>query len=157
MPSEYNEDEYEVVPLTPMRRLEERIRKVEKGSGATDREFVLDIMDLVKANQKLVDEVVKANSALRQDLQSVVSKMDEVLDSWKQFTELLKKAAGDEAMPESMAGKFDKLIDLNQQVLESMQRTQETMETMKSRPHSMPSTSPSPTGISKYPRIRVTR
>lgn len=157
MPSDFNEDEYEVVPLTPLRRLEERIRKVEGERGGTDREFILDVMDLVKSNQRLVDEVVKANNALRQDLQAIPSKIDELLEAWRQFMEILKKAAGEEALPESLAGKFDKLIELNEQVLESTRKMEESMNVMRVRPHAAPSAPTMPPGTSKYPRIRITR
>src|SRR3989338_3454308 len=122
MPEDYREDEYEVVPLTPLRRLEERIRKVEGNRGGNDREFILDVMDLVKSNQKLVDEVVKTDAALRKDLQAIPAKIDELLESWKQFLELLKKVASEDTMPQGLSEKFDKLIELNEQVLEATRK-----------------------------------
>lgn len=155
-PNEYREDEYEVVPLTPLRRLEERIRKIEQERGGADREFILDVMDLVKSNQKLVDEVVKANNALRTDLQAIPNKIDELLDVWRQFIELLKRAAGEEALPAGLGEKFDRLIALNEQVLESTKKLHEALASTR-RPHAVPPAPGMPPGTSKYPRIRIVR
>ncbi|QQG39595.1 MAG: hypothetical protein HYS81_04430 [Candidatus Aenigmatarchaeota archaeon] len=147
MPDDYGEEEYEVIPLTPLRRMEERLRKVEKKDENADREFIRDVMDLIKANQKLVDEVVKANNSLRQDLQAIPPKIDEVVESWKQLVELLKKATGEESMPESIVEKFDRLIELNEQVLEASKKTQGPA----------PPAYAQPPGTSKYPRIRIVK
>jgi len=63
------EDEnYEVIPLSPIRRLEERIKKLEKErEGFAYQGFMREILDLIQSNQKLVDEIVKANDQLRDE------------------------------------------------------------------------------------------
>ena len=59
MPME--EDEYEIVPVGPMRRIERRVERIEKGGG---NEMVKELIDVVRTNQKIVDEVVKINSEM---------------------------------------------------------------------------------------------
>ena len=55
------EDEYEIVPVGPMRRIERRVERIEKGGG---NEMVKELIDVVRTNQKIVDEVVKINSEM---------------------------------------------------------------------------------------------
>ena len=59
MPME--EDEYEIVPVGPMGRIERRVERIEKGGG---NEMVKELIDVVRTNQKIVDEVVKINSEM---------------------------------------------------------------------------------------------
>ena len=54
------EDEYEIVPINPLRKLEKRVDEVEK-SGVT-ADTLKELIDIVKANQRVVDDVVKINS-----------------------------------------------------------------------------------------------
>ncbi|MBI4174045.1 MAG: hypothetical protein HY517_00230, partial [Candidatus Aenigmarchaeota archaeon] len=58
MPME--EEEYELVPVGPLRRIEKRVEKIEK--GGTSNEMVKELVDVVRTNQKIIDEVVKINS-----------------------------------------------------------------------------------------------
>ena len=62
------EEEYEIVPLGPVRRLEKRLERIEKIRGD---ETIKDLIELVRTNQHVIDEIVKVNS-------DVVSKMSEL-------------------------------------------------------------------------------
>lgn len=116
-------EEYEMVPVGPIRRLEERIKKIEKGRESTSQQgFLREILELVQSNQQLVDEIVKANDELRDELSKIPPKIDELLDSWKEFIELLKETGGVE---EGGAGgirdeKMEELIKLNRQMLKEI-------------------------------------
>ncbi len=54
-------DEYELIPLGPIRRLEKRVERVESTSSSG---LTKDIMEIVKTNQEVVNEIVKINSEL---------------------------------------------------------------------------------------------
>lgn len=56
------EDEYELVPMNPVRRLEKRVDKIERSGGS--EELMKDLMEIVKTNQQIVDEIVKSNSEM---------------------------------------------------------------------------------------------
>src|SRR3990167_9076722 len=56
------EDEYEIVPVGPIRRIERRVEKMERSGGGN--EMVKELIDVVRTNQKIVDEVVKINSEM---------------------------------------------------------------------------------------------
>ncbi|MFC2142770.1 hypothetical protein ACFLQN_00015 [Candidatus Aenigmatarchaeota archaeon] len=77
------EDEYELIPLSPIRRLEKRLQKVEK--NATTGEVLGELMDIIKTNQQVVDHMAKTNSMLINritDLSNVVEKMITKVDDF---------------------------------------------------------------------------
>lgn len=82
MPME--EEEYELVPLSPLRRMEKRLEKIEK--AGTGQDMVKELIDVVKTNQQIVDDMVKINSDIINkiaDLSNAISgmmaKMDEFM------------------------------------------------------------------------------
>jgi uncharacterized coiled-coil protein SlyX len=79
-----DEEEYELVPLSPLRKMEKRLERVEKGS--TSQEMMKELIDVVKTNQQIVDDMVKINSEiinkiadLSASVSSMVAKMDEFM------------------------------------------------------------------------------
>jgi len=140
-------DDYEVVPVGPIRRLEEKIKKMERDrEGFAYDGFIREILELIQSNQKLVDEIVKANNDLREELAKIPGKIDELLKTWKDFIDILKEVGGAEATSSSMTIQFNKLIEQNQEMLNSM-------KSLKSRRLSKGSTDVS----KKYPKIKIKR
>lgn len=144
---EIESDDYEVVPVGPIRRLEERIKKMEKDKeGFAYESFMREILELIQSNQKLVDEIVKANDSLRDELAKIPGKIDELLKAWREFIEILKEVSGSESTSANITKQFNMLMEQNQQMLESI-------KTMKSRRISEG-------GIEapkKYPKIKIRR
>lgn len=144
---EIESDDYEVVPVGPIRRLEERIKKMEKDKeGFAYESFMREILELIQSNQKLVDEIVKANDSLRDELAKIPGKIDELLKSWREFIEVLKEVSGSEASTANITKQFNMLMEQNQQMLESI-------KTMKSHRRTE-------SGIEapkKYPKIKIRR
>ncbi len=70
------EDEYELVPMSPIRRLERRMERVEKtGSGVdTTRELI----EIVRANQSVIDEIVKINSDMMKKITDLINNVNEL-------------------------------------------------------------------------------
>lgn len=144
---EVESDDYEVVPVGPIRRLEERIRKMEKDKeGFAYDGFMREILELIQSNQKLVDEIVKANDSLRDELSKIPGKIDEMLKAWREFIEILKEVGGAESTSANITKQFNMLMEQNQQMLESM-------KTLKSRRISEGSIE----APKKYPKIKIRR
>ena len=61
------DDEYEIIPVSPLRKLEKRIDDLEK--AGVEAETIRELVDIVRSNQRVVDEIVKVNS----DMMSKVS------------------------------------------------------------------------------------
>ena len=148
---EIQSDDYEVIPLSPIRKLEERIRKMEREKeGFAYESFMREILELIQSNQKLVDEIVKANDELREELSKIPGKIDEMLKAWREFIDILKEVGSTEATASSLTEQFNRLVEQNKEMLEAI-------KSLKSR------TRVSTTGLgletvtAKYPKIRLKR
>ena len=63
------DEEYEVIPTSPIRRLEKRLSKVETvSSSAETRRLIEQIIELIKSNQRIIDDVVKAVVSVQTDV-----------------------------------------------------------------------------------------
>lgn len=72
-------DDFELVPLSPIRKLEKRLEKIEAGK---DKEIYSDLLQMIKINQETVDELTKLNTDLVKgisDLSTNVSGLTEKL------------------------------------------------------------------------------
>ena len=122
------EDEYELIPLSPIRRLEKRLQKVEK--NATTGEMLGELMDIIKTNQQVVDHMAKTNAMLVNritDLSNSVEKMmaktDEFINRIEtgEATEEEKKTDEEEKKMNERLAKLEKR--LNSVLLTRMAKT----------------------------------
>ena len=147
---EIDSEDYEVIPLSPIRKLEERIRRIEKErEGIAYESFIREILELIQSNQKLVDEIVKANDELREELAKIPGKIDEMLKAWREFIEILKEVGSTEATASSLTEQFNKLVEQNKEMLEAIR-------SLKARTRTS-ALGTIETGPSKYPKIRIKR
>ncbi len=125
---------YEIIPVTPIRKLEERMEKIES-SGSTPQlqNLINQIIELIRNNQKIVNDVIQANNDLRNELSKIPPKMDELIDTINGFLELVEAAGKEEmnVMPQPVQPNADafkpiidelkKISDQNQKLVESNQ------------------------------------
>lgn len=137
------EDEYELIQLSPIRKLEKRIAQLESSNvGVDTKAFFQEFVDIVKMNQQLVDEVIKANNTLRVELSRLPGKIEEMSKGVNELLSYIKAAAIEEVNPAAtesfkvMPEKMDKLIELNKRIVESNETLANLMDTMdrKMRP-----------------------
>ncbi len=145
IPSE--RDDYEVVPLTPLRRLEKRLEAIETTKSMSHLEKFIDkIIDMVEMNQRIVDEVVKANQGLREDISILISKIDDSQTKMSEFVDLIKEAGEQEGsetitkelidhvispMIDKIEVASNKTIDTNNQMVETLASIEKRMKTMQ--------------------------
>lgn len=139
MPEE--EEEFELVPISPLRRLEKRLDKIESTKGVDVKDFFSQLVEIVRMNQQLVDELAKANDALRIELSKLPGKLDDLIGNLNELISFIKASAGSEAAEAAAAGadlkpllkKMDSLIDLNKKIVNSNETMMATMDqlTMK--------------------------
>lgn len=119
-----SDEEYEVMPLSPIRKLEKRIEDLEKEKESGEYKGIIrEVMSLVKSNQQMVDEIVKSNNELRLQLEKIPRKVDQVLDQWEEFLDILEESEKQSRYSQQdniTSEKLEKLIELNQELLESM-------------------------------------
>lgn len=131
------EEEYEVIPTSPLRKLEKRMMKVESTTTSSEvRRLIEQIIELIKGNQRIIDDVVKANAELRTELSAIPGKVDELLASMHEFIDILKVSASEESPKESsepVLKKLAELVDLEKRNHEVSQATLTSMETIDKR------------------------
>ncbi len=121
------DDEYEIIPLSPIRRMEKRIDQLESTRPALDaKEFLHELIDIVKMNQQLVDEIVKANDALRIELSRLPGRIEDMTKSMNEFLSFIKSSAEEEVSGgisseafAPLADKLDELIETNKKMVDS--------------------------------------
>jgi hypothetical protein len=120
------DDEFELIPMSPLRRLERRLEKMEGTKGVDVKEFFNQLVEIVRMNQQLVDELAKANDALRIELSKLPGRLDELIGNLNELIAFIKAAgaespgsAGVGGNLEPLLGKMDALIDGNKKIVES--------------------------------------
>jgi len=118
--SEY--EEYELIPMSPLRRLEKRIDKMESTTGSEN--VIREIIDIVRMNQQMVDELARSNDALRIELSKLPAKIDELVTSMKEIVSFIRSSGEEENVSitkeamKPLVEKFDEMINTNKAISE---------------------------------------
>lgn len=154
-------DNYEIISVTPMRRLEERVKQIEESTTAAGvpqlQNLIAQIIELVKTNQKLIDEIVKADDRLRDELSKIPAKIEELVSAMKGFMDLIKMAGEEEVSftPEAMkpiAEQFQKMVEQNQRLVES---NQQVLESLGDISRKIRAGTPVSHLLTSYPRLKI--
>ena len=136
---------YEIIPVTPIKKLEERIEKIESaGTMPQLQNLINQIIELIRNNQKIVNDVIQANADLRNEFSKLPSKIDELIDTMNNFLSLVEAAGREEItapqpqqpspdMFKPMVEELKKISDQNQRVIESNQIVLEELDKMNKR------------------------
>lgn len=122
--------------LTCLKRLERRIENLERSSGLDIRDFYKDAVSILRINQEIVAELVKANDSLRVELSKLPIKMDELISKIDELLSLIKTAAEEEIAPkpleeQTLSEKLDELVAYNKRLVENNQALIDTLEEIK--------------------------
>jgi len=120
------DDDYEIIPTSPLRRLEKRINQVERTSTTSETQRLIEqIIELIKSNQRIIDDIIKADAELRDEISKVPGKIDELLSSMHEFMEILKTSATEETVTDiskdvmqPLVSKMNELIEQNKKNVE---------------------------------------
>jgi len=133
MMAEKTHDEYELIPMSPIRRLEKRMEQIETNPSFDTKDFFKEIVDIVRMNQQIVDEMAKANDALRLEISKLPSKMEQLISVMQELLTYIKAAAVEEAATPSqttlqpLLAKFDELIGSNKKIAEMNENVMSTL------------------------------
>ncbi len=121
-----NDEEFELVPLSPIRRLEKRIDSLENTTGGVDvREFFRELVAIIRMNQEIVDELAKSSDALRIELSKLPAKIDEVTKNLNELLSYIRAAAVEESTQISpdafkpLIEKLEQLVETNKKMMEN--------------------------------------
>ena len=144
-----DDDDYEVIPMGPIRKLERRVENLQEqqeqteqsGGGAGNEELVRDIMDIMKSNQKIVNDMTESTHELRNSVEDLTNKMDSVIDNMNDFMDLLNQAS-EMDMEGEVAGNIetrvanaigDKMDEMVSEVKTSNERIADNLENLNSQ------------------------
>lgn len=134
-----DKDEYELIPVSPLRRLEKRIETLEHFSAGDSKDIFKDIIDIVRMNQLIVDQLATSSDALRIELAKLPGKLDELLFNMKELISFIKSAGEVETSgvtPEVMkpvVDKLDELVKANKSITERNDSMLELLDTISKR------------------------
>jgi predicted transcriptional regulator len=125
------DDEYEIIPTSPLRRLEKRINQVERSSSTSETQRLIEqIIELIKSNQRIIDDIIKSDAELRDEISKVPGKIDELLSSMHEFMEILKTSATEDTVTDiskdvmqPLVSKMTEMIEQNKKTVEVGQAT----------------------------------
>jgi hypothetical protein len=134
-------EEYEIIPTSPIRRLEKRIDRVESTSSSSEvRKLMEQVIELIKSNQRVIDDIVKSNFELRNEMSKIPGKVDQLLSSMNEFMDLLKVSATEEVvsgvsseMMAPLTGKIGELVDQGKKGTEFTQAMLTSLDTIDKR------------------------
>lgn len=151
--------EYEVVPLTPIRRLEKKVDDLEKaGSIPQLQQLISQIVDLIRGNQKLIDSIVHADADLRNELSKIPPKIDDLARTMKDFIGLVEAAGREEIStpgPEAMRPIVDELKKMSEQNQRIVENNQAVLESLDNINRKLKSGTPVSQLLSAYPGMKL--
>ena len=118
------EVEYELIPVSPVRKLEGRLDRLEKSPAFDSGSFFREVLEIVRMNQQIVDELAKSNDALRIELSKLPGRLDDLITNTKELLSYIKVAGEQETTglgPEVMkpvVEKLDELVKENKKISE---------------------------------------
>jgi len=140
----HEHEEFELVAISPLRRLEKRMEGLEKDSSAFNmKEFYREMVDIIRMNQQLVDELAKANDALRIELSRLPGRIEELVTELKELLSYIKASSTEDQQTPSgqsvaegmkpIAQKLDVLIDTNKKIVDNNQALLNVLDEMEKR------------------------
>ncbi|MCD6477252.1 MAG: hypothetical protein J7K26_03810 [Candidatus Aenigmarchaeota archaeon] len=150
---------YEIIPVTPLRRLQKRVEVLEKaGTIPQLQSLITQIIELVKTNQNIINEIVKANSDLRIELSKIPKKIDELIETMKDFMDLIETAGSEEIVGpgtesiKPLIEEIKKLSEENKKLIENNTAIMEALETINKK---IKRGTPVSALLSSYPNIKL--
>jgi len=138
-------EEYELIAVSPLRRMEKRIEQLEQSHDTFDvKEFYREMVDIIRMNQQIVDELAKANDALRIEISRLPARIEELVANLKELLSYIKASATEEQMGASgseiagegvkpLAQKLDVLIETNKKIVDNNQALLNVLEEMDNK------------------------
>lgn len=154
-------ESYEIIPVTPLKKLEKRMEQVEQsGTMPQLQSLINQIIELIRSNQKIVNDVIQANTELRNEMSRLPPKIDDLTSTMKSFIGLVEAAGKEEVGSGSsdslkpMAEYMQKMVDQNQKILEGNQSLIDQLDSIGKK---MRGGTPVSQLMSSYPGLRLKR
>ncbi len=122
------EEEFELVPMSPIRRLEKKIKQLEANSSG---EVLKELVDVVKTNQKIVDDLVRINSSAIKEMSEINISLKMLIERLDSFLDRIDVSASEPS--NQLMEKINQLIEQNSKMNEAYEELSEKLEKMEKR------------------------
>lgn len=120
------DEEYEIIPTSPIRRLEQRLSKIETTTSSSEiGRLIEQIIELIKSNQRVIDDVIKSDAELRNEVSKVPGKIEGLISKMDEFLELLKASATEETVSQVSRDVFKPLEKKIGELVDETKKTNE--------------------------------
>jgi uncharacterized coiled-coil protein SlyX len=122
-------EEYELVSVTPVRKLEKRLDLLEKGSPGYNA-VLKDLVEMMKENQRVVDDLIKTNSELISGIGQLSQHLAGLTGKFDEFMESIE-VAGTSEEPKEWANIKDeakKMNELNKELDDRLKKLERQMK-----------------------------
>lgn len=150
-------EEFELIPISPLRRLERRLEKMEGTKGVDVKEFFNQLVEIVRMNQQLVDELAKSSDALRIEISRLPGKLDDLINNLNELISFIKASAGAEAAEAKPGGNLEPLLKKMDALIEGNKKIVDINESMMSSIDQLSTKIKKPSmgrGVSRLPPLR---
>jgi methyl-accepting chemotaxis protein len=132
------EEEFELLPLHPLRKLERRIERLEEEiKKSSHTEFLREIVDIIKITQVMIDEIVKSNEALKLEISKLYPKLDSLTVQLQELLNFIKMSAFQESLGAEafrpLMKKMDEMISIMKEISNTSRQTAEKIEGLERR------------------------
>jgi chromosome segregation ATPase len=122
-----SEDDFELIPITPVRKLEREIQalKNQLKSSPDQTGLVNQIIEILRMNQSIVDQLSTKQGELINKINDTNQKLDKLSDSINSLVEELIAGAEEEVgsaapMPAASDERLDKILEQNNALINSL-------------------------------------
>lgn len=118
-------DEFEMLPVTPIRRLERELRQMKEQIRGGDSQLAIQIVEILRMNQTLVDQLATKQGELMAKLSETNFNLQKLAASLDNLVGLLSAGAEEGIEEEAKEGRtakerLDKIIEQNAILINSL-------------------------------------
>jgi len=133
------EDEFELIPISPIRKLEKRIDELES-SKFDEKDFYKELVDIIRLNQEIVQEMAKSNDALRIEISKLPGRIESLITKMEELISFVKASATEEIGAPSASGaggegslseKLNQLIEIDKKISQDNQLLVSSLENLE--------------------------
>ncbi len=122
------EDEFELVPLSPIRKLEKKLKEIE---GMSAGKVLNDLVDVVKTNQKIVDDLVRINSSTIKEMTEVNTSLKLLIERMDTFLDRVESATTEPSA--ELMDKIQELVSQNKKIADAYDEMKTKLDKMERR------------------------
>ena len=125
-------EEYEVIPLDPIRALEKRIKKLEE--MLQEKSTAAEYIELVKTNQQVVGDLIRMNTGIIDKLNNLTTTLENLIKRIDEFTSKfdveIEVAGGESKRVKELEEENKRLKETQEELLEKIAKLEKRLNAL---------------------------